>query len=93
MTVLGATQEGFHSYPPDTGCHLHPACLSCPRPRCIHDEEREGSPHGPPVWVTERLVARSDEIKRLARLWLGKAEIATAMRVSMRTVHRTLKEA
>lgn len=22
----------------DTGCNLHPACLSCPRPRCQFDE-------------------------------------------------------
>jgi hypothetical protein len=21
----------------DTGCHLHPSCLQCPRPRCIYD--------------------------------------------------------
>lgn len=23
--------------PPDTGCHLHPRCLSCPRDICIYD--------------------------------------------------------
>lgn len=27
-----------HYFPPDTGCRLHPSCLSCPRAICIHDE-------------------------------------------------------
>ena len=29
----------FDSYE-DTGCHLHPSCLKCPRPICIYDEPK-----------------------------------------------------
>lgn len=31
----------------DTGCHVHPACLSCPLPACIYDapQERRANPH------------------------------------------------
>lgn len=28
--------------PPDTGCYLHPECLTCPLPLCRHDRASRG---------------------------------------------------
>jgi hypothetical protein len=25
----------------DKGCHLHPRCLTCPRPVCVYDEPQQ----------------------------------------------------
>lgn len=33
-----ARRDAYDNIPADKGCHLHPSCLSCPRPACIYDE-------------------------------------------------------
>lgn len=66
---------------PDTGCHLHPACLSCTRPRCIHDEGSRSESYD------------LDRVRELAALGYGGSTIAREMGVSRRTAQRWLREA
>lgn len=43
-SVVG-TDYGTHDYP-DEGCAIHPSCLTCVLPRCIHDLELSSSAMG-----------------------------------------------
>ena len=67
----------------DTGCELHPACLSCPLPFCQYDRLPD--------------VARADERRLEARELrahgLRYPEIAAMMGVTERTVFRALARA
>lgn len=66
----------------DTGCDLHPSCLSCPFPRCRYDE---------PGGVAALLRAARDEaILRSYEAGRSIDEIARAHGVSRRTVFRVL---
>lgn len=67
----------------DTGCDVHPACLTCPLPQCRYDE---------PGWrQREERLERDAEIARMrARHGLSVEELAARFGVSTRTVHRVL---
>jgi transposase-like protein len=66
----------------DTGCDVHPSCLTCPLVRCRYDE-----PGG-----TRRLLSegRDRSIVALRRSGHGVEEIASRFGVSRRTVFRAL---
>lgn len=68
----------------DTGCDLHPACLTCPLPRCRYDE---------PGWrQREERGQRDTEVLRLRmRQALSVGDLAAQFGVSTRTVHRILR--
>ena len=70
----------------DEGCDLAPQCLSCPLPKCRHDD---------PGWHRRKARKRRDrdivEARRAERL--KTKALATKFGVSRRTVHRILKEA
>jgi AraC-like DNA-binding protein len=72
----------FTSYR-DTGCDFHPACLTCPLPRCRYDD---------PGWVQrEQRGTRDTAILQLrAAQALSVDELAERFGVSTRTVHRVL---
>jgi len=67
----------------DTGCDVHPSCLTCPLPQCRYDE---------PGWrQREERTERDVEIVRMrGRLGLSVEELAMRFGVSTRTVHRIL---
>jgi hypothetical protein len=70
---------------PDKGCRLYPSCLSCPRPRCIHDEiDGAGRPY-----------SLSDHDKALAlertRAGASPQELAAAFGVNRHTIARALQ--
>lgn len=70
----------------DTGCDLHPACLTCPLPRCKYDD---------PGWMQrEERDARDTEVLRL-RVGRSRSvqELALQFGLSTRTVHRILHRA
>lgn len=75
--------QGPEELPPDTGCDLHPACLSCPLPQCRYD----GGTREESQW---RYVEQVAMIKRLKNEGLRAGEIAPRVGVSRRTVHRAL---
>jgi len=75
----------------DDGCSVHPACLTCPLPRCRYDNP-EGS-IGVSWRVKEQAAASFVEIRRMRKLGLSIPEIATAMDISTRTVHRATAKA
>jgi hypothetical protein len=66
----------------DTGCDVHPSCLTCPLVRCRYDE-----PGG-----ARRLLSRGRDrsIVALRRQGVGFEEIARRFGVSRRTVFRAL---
>lgn len=70
----------------DKGCELAPRCLSCPLPKCQHDD---------PGWLGRR--ARKQKAKTIAEAWrkegLRPKALVARFGVSRRTVHRILKEA
>ena len=70
----------------DEGCDLAPECLSCPLPKCQHDD---------PGWFGRKERKRRDrdivEARRSERL--KTKALAARFGVSRRTVHRILKEA
>lgn len=69
----------------DTGCQVHPSCLSCPLPRCRYDE---------PGGIRALLGAyRDEQIAALRRQGLTIEELARRFRVSRRTVFRALEKA
>lgn len=70
----------------DTGCDVHPACLTCPLPRCRYDEAG---------WLQrEERDTRDAEVLRLRfRQALTVDELAAQFQVSARTVHRILQRA
>lgn len=68
----------------DDGCDIHPACLTCPLPRCRYDEPYD--PHG------------EERRERNAAIWrayredgLNVAGLVDRFGVSRRTVHRVLQ--
>ena len=69
------------SYPPDTGCDLHPSCLSCPLPKCRYDM--------PPKVASAYL--RAVLIARAYKKGLSVMQIAEEAGVSRRTVFRARK--
>ena len=70
----------------DTGCDLHPSCLSCPLPRCRYDD---------PGWIQreERGQRDTELLKLRAKHALPVDELAARFGVSTRTVHRVLSRA
>ncbi|HXG42135.1 MAG TPA: helix-turn-helix domain-containing protein [Dehalococcoidia bacterium] len=69
----------------DTGCDIHPSCLSCPLPRCRYDE---------PGGIRALLGAYRDrQIVALRRQGVGIEELARRFGVSRRTVFRALEKA
>ena len=70
----------------DEGCHLAPRCLSCPLPRCRHDD---------PDWLGRR--ARKERDRDIVEAWreerLTPKTLAARFGVTRRTVYRVLKEA
>jgi len=66
----------------DTGCDLHPHCLSCPELVCVL-ELRGGK-------ATRRSAARVSRILALAASGSTPAEIAGLLGVNVRTVQRAL---
>ena len=64
----------------DTGCDLHPACLSCPFERCRYDAKID----------VVRAAQRRTEAKRLRASGLKAPAIAAMMGVTERTVFRAL---
>lgn len=68
----------------DEGCALFPSCLSCPLPRCRHDEQPDG------VRAATRL--RDGELLQQRGLSGGSvAELAASFGVSRRTVQRIIR--
>lgn len=68
----------------DTGCHVHPACLSCPLEQCIYDAPQESR--------QRRAISNQRQVREAYERGLGVAEIAHELGVSLRTVHRHLRE-
>jgi transposase-like protein len=66
----------------DTGCDVHPSCLSCPLVRCRYDQ-----PAGARKLLAD---ARDASILRLQRRGASIDVIAARFRVSRRTVFRVL---
>lgn len=70
---------------PDEGCHLHPSCLSCPRPVCWFDE-REGQRERDRQHLAEMAVS-------LRSTGMSIREIARSLSRSTRVVQRYLSDA
>lgn len=70
-----------HGHYPDTGCHLHPSCLRCPRAVCIEDERDE-----------EVLDMRTRNQEIVGRREAGEppVHIVARMGFALRTVYRVL---
>ena len=70
----------------DDGCDLAPRCLSCPLPKCRHDD---------PGWLRRK--TRKRKANTIAEAWrkegLKPKALVARFGVSRRTVHRILKEA
>jgi hypothetical protein len=74
-----------HTHYVDTGCDLHPNCLTCPLVRCRYDE-----PGGARRLLSE---ARDKAILQMQRRGAPIDAIARRFRVSRRTVFRVLARA
>lgn len=70
----------------DTGCWVHPACLSCPLPRCIEDEDE------PTLAALRRDARNQDMIQAVESSTLPAAALAQHFGVSKRTIHRVLQQ-
>ena len=68
----------------DEGCELNDSCLSCPFPRCLHEE-----PRGKQRW-TKRV--RDREISRLFDGGFNTKELSNMFDLSRRTIQRSLKK-
>jgi transposase-like protein len=68
----------------DAGCDLHPACLSCPFPRCRYDEF-----HGA---VHLRQESTAQEIERLYLAGAPVGQLCQRFGIARRTVFRYLKQ-
>lgn len=68
----------------DDGCDLHPACLTCPLPRCRYDEPGDGQP-------VLKQVRNEAVLEVFHSEGLSASELAQRFRVSKRTVHRILQ--
>ena len=70
----------------DDGCVHHPACLTCPFPRCVHDD---------PVAFAALLrndAGQAAEVRRLRGEGASPPRIAAEMGVSERQVFRLAKK-
>lgn len=84
MSIKGEPQ--FPQYWKDTGCHLHPSCLACPRAVCIEDEQDE----------ERRRRKRQAQVRRTVELMgtlQDKRAVAKALGLSKRAVERRLQAA
>lgn len=71
---------------PDRGCALHPSCLACPRPVCIHDDPRVAGAR-----VLQQLAdRRTEEAMDLYRAGVPVAEIAARTGIPQRAIYRAL---
>lgn len=68
----------------DTGCQVHPSCLSCPLPQCIYDTARSQQEY-------ERQVTYA-AIRRLRDEGVAPKEIARRTNRSIWLVWRILRE-
>lgn len=66
----------------DTGCHLHPACLTCPLPVCAIEsrEQRQIS-----------TIERNEQIVRMLQAGAPVAEIAIVLDMTRQAVYAVLK--
>ena len=69
----------------DDGCNLHPACLTCPLPRCQFDEPEAGQ--------TVRMQVRNANVVSAMQEGLSAVELSRRFSIAKRTVHRILKQA
>lgn len=86
-------KEGLHSEATykDTGCNLHPACLTCPLEMCQFDVFDAGDFSGqPPPRKPHRLFREMVELRRQG---LSHKKISRSLAVSEGTVQRQLKHA
>ena len=67
----------------DEGCELADSCLSCPFPRCVHEE-----PRGKQRWLKK---LRDKEISRLFNGGCGTKALGTMFGLSRRTIQRALR--
>jgi hypothetical protein len=67
----------------DDGCHLHPACLTCPRLLCIFDE-----PQGARA---RQLREETRTIRQLLADGVTVGEVAARLRITRRSVYRRLQ--
>lgn len=72
----------------DTGCHVHPSCLSCPLPQCIFDVGAQAA----------QLSEQKRSHKRAQALAMHRQgehpdTIAQTANISRRTLYRWLREA
>lgn len=66
----------------DTGCEYHPACLTCPRPVCLHDDRC--------LTVRIRRTAQLAHLQLLMRDGLTVRQAAPIVGVSLRSAFRLL---
>ena len=83
----GEPQDWERQRAVDTGCHIHPACLSCPLPECIHDSGVEGQRDR----EAERIRATQVQVLQGHQAGAEVVEIAAKVGISTRSVHRHLK--
>lgn len=66
----------------DTGCSVHPSCLSCPLPRCVLDAGRPGRP-----WA-DRVAANTERALEMRSAGMSTRRIAEVLGVSQRVAQR-----
>ena len=93
MTALGFVRRDMlpeHVNYRDKGCHVAPACLTCPLERCIYDVDRNAE------FLAGRRERRALNRERIAALQAQgirrASEIAARMGMGKRTVQRELQE-
>ena len=79
--MVVARDPVFTHYP-DRGCAVYPVCLECPFPRCI-----EEMPHG---MQNVRLLQRAAEVDKQRKQGKSIKDISLRLKVSERTVRRSL---
>ncbi len=80
-----------HTRYPDLGCHVFPACLRCPLPRCIYDRPPAESGRRPnPERDAAIYQAYQESAARRARP--STTAIAARFDVSPRTVQRIIQK-
>ena len=82
---LDYEEDKFWQFFKDTGCDLHPSCLSCPLPKCRYDD---------PGWLyREAKDKRNVLILQRYRAGEGVTVIAASVGLSTRAVHRAVQKA
>jgi DNA-binding CsgD family transcriptional regulator len=76
--------EGEYANWKDSGCALHPSCLSCPLERCIEEVPRGRQ--------RQRMSDRAAAMASLRRQGNTARQVAVAFGVSLRTVQRALQQ-